>query len=290
MTQIPARIEFHQTRSFSDLLGVTFEFLRQHAKPLIRGWIFLVGPVALLASLADLYYYDLVGVDESRTAAEPDAVLKAIAFRGLGAFLAAYFTALMIWEYLLLYKEHGRTIEVDMLWPAMKRDFWFLLWTHVAFFIALIIGFILLVIPGIYLSVALSILPVVRLVERQGILEAMSRARRLISGFWWFTLGLIIVISIIQTVFGALLMGPQQILMFLLMLNRPETGDKAGFIDDHPVIALLAVGMGALAYFSYMLYSMTLTFHYFNLVERKEAPNLMDRVDRMGDAGMTGEV
>jgi uncharacterized membrane protein len=71
---------------------------------------------------------------------------------------------------------------------------WSLVFASVAMYVLIIIGFLLLILPGIYLSVAYRFtLPLIA--DKQlGIWEAMERSRRTVSKRWFKFLGLDIVI------------------------------------------------------------------------------------------------
>jgi hypothetical protein len=76
-----------------------------------------------------------------------------------------------------------------------------------AFLIAIVvgIGFILLVIPGVIFMVFLAVAVPAFIVERLGATDAMSRSWKLVSGNWWFTLGVIVVAGIIAAVVNGIL-------------------------------------------------------------------------------------
>lgn len=82
------------------------------------------------------------------------------------------------------------------------------LWLSIVAFVILVIAFIALIIPGIYLSVAFSVALPVLLVEQIGGFKALSRSFELTKGRWWPTLGTIfvatILIVVIQFIIGAI--------------------------------------------------------------------------------------
>lgn len=72
-----------------------------------------------------------------------------------------------------------------------------LLWVSILTAVVVIIGFICVIVPGIYLIVALWIaVPVLMAEDRRGF-AALGRSRALISGNWWHALGCIIVAAIV---------------------------------------------------------------------------------------------
>ncbi|HEX6845209.1 MAG TPA: hypothetical protein VF235_08860, partial [Actinomycetota bacterium] len=76
-----------------------------------------------------------------------------------------------------------------------------------AFLIAIVvgIGFILLIIPGVIFAVFLSMAVPAFIVERKGVTDAMSRSWNLVSGSWWFVLGVIVVAGILASIVTGIL-------------------------------------------------------------------------------------
>jgi hypothetical protein len=67
--------------------------------------------------------------------------------------------------------------------------------------LVLVIGFILIIVPGIYLYVALSVVAPVLIVEGKGAFDALGRSQELVKGRWWATfaallLGVIVVVLV----------------------------------------------------------------------------------------------
>jgi hypothetical protein len=81
---------------------------------------------------------------------------------------------------------------------SFARDRWLpLLGVSILFAVAVIVGFILIIIPGIYLLVALGLaVPVLMAEDRRG-LQALGRSRELVAGEWWHVLGCILVAGIV---------------------------------------------------------------------------------------------
>lgn len=71
-----------------------------------------------------------------------------------------------------------------------------LLWVTILTAVVVLIGFICLIIPGIFLAVSLAIaVPVLMAEDRRG-LAALRRARELVAGHWWHVLGVLVVAAV----------------------------------------------------------------------------------------------
>jgi hypothetical protein len=73
--------------------------------------------------------------------------------------------------------------------------------------IGLAIGFILLVIPGIWLYAAWSVSIPALVIERTGPFRSLGRSRRLVKGSWWRSAGVLVVSSVLALVVGGLIEG-----------------------------------------------------------------------------------
>jgi hypothetical protein len=91
---------------------------------------------------------------------------------------------------------------------ALRRLF-SVVWLQIVMTIGLILGFVALIIPGIYLYAAWSVAVPGLLIERRGAFRALGRSRRLVKGRWWPTAGVILVatimVGIVAGILGALL-------------------------------------------------------------------------------------
>ncbi|MDP6054529.1 MAG: hypothetical protein QF879_19485, partial [Candidatus Latescibacteria bacterium] len=160
---------------------------------------------------------------------------------------------------------------------------WFFTGQYVILIIVILVGFILLILPGLYLIIVLSIAPIIRIMERRAIFDSISRARQLMSGFWLKTFGLTIVLFIILLVLGGLLQAPSIVLTFLWTFNNIEAGSFSGNpADNYPLLAVVAAIGQALAVSVNMIPMVAYSLQYFNLRERKEAVSLMDKVESLG--------
>ena len=53
------RIEFYKVRDFGEVLTVTFDFVRENFKPLMKGWLYIAGPFALTSAVISIYSMDM---------------------------------------------------------------------------------------------------------------------------------------------------------------------------------------------------------------------------------------
>jgi hypothetical protein len=71
--------------------------------------------------------------------------------------------------------------------------------------IGIVIGFILLVVPGFYLMTIWSVVIPVVVLERLGVVESLGRSRSLVSGYGWTVFGVILMTFLINIVLSIVL-------------------------------------------------------------------------------------
>jgi hypothetical protein len=211
-------------------------------------------------------------------AANPDFESFAVPFLLYMLFAALSYIMITIvsYSYLSLYRERETgTFDIDDVWQKAKGSFWLIFFTGLGCIIIIMFGTILLIIPGIYLAVALSIIYMVRLEEKATFFDAVSRCTKLISGNWWFTFGFIIVLGFIQGFIGFILYIPNYVVMFALAFAGAD--GSSGSMGK--IIFILSSIVASLAILLYVISIIGVAFQYYNLVERKEAPGLYQQIE-----------
>ena len=270
------KIEFRKVRDFGALLGVTFDYIKQNIKLLFKSNLLIGSPFILLAGV-------FMGIYQSSIfnfRVQPEIEQFAIPFLFSMFFMMLSYLVIIIvtYSHLILYKNsEAGNFGIDDVWQNVKRNFWMILFTGIGYSILSFIGFVFLIVPGIYLSIALSIIFIVRLEERLNFFEAVSRCIKIVSGNWWFTFGIIIVVGMIQGFLGFILYVPNYIVTIFLAFAGVDsnTGDLG---------RVLYIISSIIATFGVLLYSIStiaIAFQYYNLVERKEAPGLVQQIEEI---------
>jgi len=134
--------------------------------------------------------------------------------------------------------------------------------------IAVAIGFVLLVVPGlavvfggVYLAVRWSLSVAAMMAEDIGPIRGMSRSWNLVSGQWWRTLGIILIVLIMRAIIGAAL-G----FLFGIIAGVAASGDIQ--------LAVVAVGSTILGAIISPLVTIAIVLLYFDLRVRKEGLDL----------------
>lgn len=128
----------------------------------------------------------------------------------------------------------GRTVD-----PGEALRFTFgrigpILWQAALMAVALIVAFVALVVPGIYLYAAWSLALPVLLIEGLGARKSLSRSRALVKGRWWPVAGVLLGATLM-----ALVVADGFALLVLAVIGRGSSVLSAAAITN----AAIAVGM-----------------------------------------------
>jgi hypothetical protein len=279
------KIIFPQARDFSEKLNDTFSFLRQNFRNLALSVLFTAGPFTLIGGI-------FLGLYQSKTLSsigsdvrDPFARLQNIF--GVEYFLGALFSfisiiivAIVVLEYIRLYNEDKtENYQWQDILPKLKSSFLSIFLFGVGYSIIVALASLLFVIPGIYMAIALSLLVYVKIYEDKSFFQAVSRCLDLIKGNWWATFGLLLVLSVVQSILSFVFQIPlliSTVLSTFQGVNNEGSGDTNIFLVISTIISTIG---------SHLLYVVPLTglcFQYFNLVEEKDASGLLSRIDSIG--------
>lgn len=283
--------DFRQERDFGAKIGATFEFLGAHWRPLGKCLVYFVLPLALVMGVAvgifQSQIFDTVGHIDS-AATRPGAMvltrnldrLSGTYWLGMGVMALTYLV-LMGTVYGYIYVRINLPAEEEVT-PALvgqqvRRLSPKFIVLSILVLLATMLGMILLFVPGIYLSVALSLAWAVQTFEGRGATDSIKRNLQLIRGKWWSTLGLSFVMSLIIGLLSLVFQLPTYLAMAGKMLHWSALGSDILMIFTS---TLASVGQMVL----YTPLFVALSFQYFNLVERKEGVGLRGLVDSLGTA------
>ena len=273
---VPSKIEFRKVRDFGGLLNVTFDYIKKNFKVLLKSNLLISAPFILLAGV----FMGLYQSSMFNFAVNYDLQQIGIPFL-LGMFfmiLSYLIITIVTYSHLMVYKQSETgVLDIDDIWQMVKKSFFMILFTGIGYTFVVGFGFIFLIIPGVYLSIALSLIFIVRLEEGLGFFDAVSRCIKLIKDNWWFTFGLIIVVGIIQGFLGFALYVPNYIVMIFVAFTGINS-ESSGLNRTLYIISSIISSLGALLY---VISTVAIAFQYYNLVERKEAPGLLQQIDEI---------
>ncbi len=275
-------INFKQERDFNGLISHTFDFIKQEFKPLGKALLTYAGPFVLVtAFLAAMYQSDLYSDPDTFNNSNPLKMFENIYspkyfFFILGSIVSNAILMLVVYNYVLLYVTKGKDgFEQEEIWKLVIQNFApvFLMIIAISFMIGF--GTLLFIIPGIYLAIAFSLVIFAKINENISFNEAMSRSMYLIKDSWWFTFGVLIVIYLIATFAGSIFLIPQMGLTMFYTFSL-ASGDFEGPSMFFTIVTVIGTFASTLIY---SIIYITTAFLYYSQVEKKEKPNLMNKID-----------
>ncbi len=284
------KTELHKTRDFAAKINATFEFIRENFKPLAMALLYIGGPFFLIQGIFNGFYNReailLNPMDGSGGLFNfYGDMLMWLGLMLISSILGYAASIVVVFEYFKLYEQKpaGETIAVSEVWEKFKETFVFVLLANIAVTIVVLIAFVFLVIPGIYLAVVLTLVTPIMIIERKSFGDAFGRSFSLITDKWWSTFGLLFITGLIAGFMGAIFTLPQFVFTIFTAIHRAQIGVSAVVpIWQEVFIMITSIVQTVGSSLLQAIIFIALGFQYFNLVERKEAKGLMTKLDQFG--------
>jgi hypothetical protein len=260
-------IDLNRFREFGDIITDTFVVIRQNFKPLFKSYIIICG----LFLVVDILISTVVNTDKGESPLlTPMGLLELL-------FDFVNYTALLLTtlSYLTLYKEKGnQPPDVVEVWGYFKYYFFRCFFTQITMTIAAVIGFLLCFIPFVYLAVVFALITPIMVIENGNLEYSFKKAFKMISGNWWFTFGIMLLVTIIILMVMLVLMLPPMIIYGgSQWLTGKSLGGTAGILQAITI---------NLCQVLWMIPIISSALIYFSLIEEKEANSLINRIKMFG--------
>lgn len=276
------RIELRQERDFSEKFNATFNFIKNNFKNYLWIMLVLIAPLAVVQSVFLNYFQGYItGFMGDSTFQSGGLDMGEFAGNLISMYLilllvfAVFYTWMqtVVMAYLKLYLDGTNPITVGAVAGLAAKKFFRILGLVVLIGIITILGFMLCIIPGIYISISLIMVPLIVFFEGDPAFEAFGRSFKLIKNNWWSTLGLMIVTSFIVGIMAFIFAIPQYVVTMFSVFNGEMPYNSVSYTIAGAVTGL---GTGLL----YPVIYIALAFQYFNLVEKKESTGLKQLIDQ----------
>lgn len=287
--------EFREERNFSQKINGVFDFLRQNYQYLGRGLLFIALPILLFSGA--VLAFATAEMVRNQSALQTENATNPLAIFTSGAYAETLYmylvraiipillnqtiVATVVYSYVVFYQKNGNDgqITVEMLIGEVKKNFLTVLVSNLGINLMVILAALFFLIPAIYIAIPLAFLVIVRLVENLSFGKAMSRCFELLKNEWWNTVGLILVIYIIQSVVSFVFQVPATAYQTTQMIT--SLSQSRNFEPDFLYTVLLTIGVVG-DQLVYTLMFLVISVQYFNLVEKREAKGLLSRIDSIG--------
>nr|WP_319400388.1 hypothetical protein [uncultured Carboxylicivirga sp.] len=282
---IDTDIDLNRKRDFSDVINVTFSFIKQEFS-LIFSSVAIYTIIPLLGTaILSVYYTNDSWSTYFKAIFNHSPVINPPNFTILFLMiLVSVISRVMImgitYEYLHLYTTKGRgNFTRSDVANAFAKDFVKILGYNIVVGIVVFFGVIFFVIPGIYLSVPLSFITVVLIVEKGSFSEVWNKCFSIIKNNWWLTFGLIIVMYFIISAMSMVFSIPITIYGAVKGI-AVATGGNSDM--DFGVLTVLSIISTLGSSWLYTMMYVMIGTHYYNLTSDKtQASTILDRINQI---------
>lgn len=282
-------IEFKKKRELGDILTDTFAFIRQNGKSLLSVLLKTSGIPFILLLLASAYYthssaniFDPVSI---RNGGMYNSGTLIIALFAMLATLLVFYALLFgtVLHYIKNYIDNKGNVDLEVVVQGVKKDFGNIIGLGILSGLITFFGFMLCVIPGIYLYVPMSLVFSILVFRGTSISDAINDSFLLIKNEWWITFATLFIIAMLIGVIGFVFSIPALIYTFTKTFTAASEGSLAdpSTMVDWVFIALNTLSSAA-QYILYIITAISTAFIYYNLNERKHATGALEQIDSLG--------
>ncbi|GJM61888.1 MULTISPECIES: hypothetical protein [Persicobacter] len=258
-------MNLRQVRSIDQRLDATFSFYKENFSGLLKIYSKTSLPLIVLGALLGLGNFSALV-----TASGGDNLISLIAsVGGIMVNVGSIIMALQTIVAMMFYQKNGTLGDSETVYAYAKDEFWAYVGISILLGFGVVLGFMFLIIPGIFLAVAWSVVLPAKIIEELGIGAAFSKSRYLVRDNWWNTFGFFIIIGLIVWVVGVLASLPLLAQMGLSIFSGIEVGLWAYVY--YPVMTVVSNLINMLT-----IVGMVLT--YYHLLAMKEPMGIEDEI------------
>jgi hypothetical protein len=259
-----------------EIIDASIQFFKQNWKPLLKAYLAICGLFwfsgLVVSAISQINTYQLIANGESQSKATYTGTYFASIIIGIVSQTLIMLTCL---SFMALYRDKGNTAPgVDEVWNYVKFYFFRFFGSYILLMLLMLGGFVLCVVPGIYLSTVIALMLTIMVIENGSLSYSYNRAFKLIKDKWWHTFGIVVLTFLLIAITIVLIIIPSEIIAaFIVFL----TGSHSYSI--YLIAANIAIHLGQ---FLYVLPFIALTLTYFSLAEQKEDASLLKRIEMLG--------
>jgi hypothetical protein len=264
-------IQFRKKREIGDILSDSFTFLKQEIKPLTKLFAVYVLPFIVIYAILQVYVQkDLMGKIDLN---DPDMILSNIKpifvnilFTSLFGLFVQSLLAGTYFTYIDFYIKKGKgNFEIHEISGALFTNSLLALGISLLFFIIVLSGIMLFILPGIFMANTLSLALFIVIFENKGIGFSFSRSWSLVSTQWWNTLLINLLGLLIIWVTSLFFSIPAMIAGFTSTFASMQQGGAI----EYPFWYWLMMGIStSISTLTIVILFTFIALQYFNLNER----------------------
>ena len=288
-------INFKKERDLGAIISDTFAFVREEYKTIFRLYLKHVGWLLLLIVAASAYYqYESLSITVDLT--EPGSqneLIDLFASAGLAVLILSIvslaYSALSILTINSIIKSYVKNqgeIKEEDVKSYIGQFFWRTLGSLIVVAILVFIGFLLCILPGVYLIVPLSLIFSVVVFQEKSFSDAFSECFQLIKQNWWITFATLLIISILISIIGVVFQIPIIVMSAMeAVVSINEGSDAVGTsqLASNWLYMTFYVIASIAQYILSLITVISIAFIYFNLNEIHHKTGTLEDIDRIGE-------
>ena len=304
---MPKKILIRVDRDFGDLIGDGMKVVFRNLKPIIHAVMWYAFPFIAIAMILMIVTgsYRMLIMPDDEVVNDLFAFFSSFSIIGIGLALGFVMINLIVYGALIEFDENDGEVTFEGIQSYIHSN-----WKNYLVSVlvqAAVFGLIIILMVGsiaispllfgitylfgiillMYFYNILQFLGIVRLEEDLNVPDGINRCFYLLKNNWWSTFGVILVSSFI----GSILMYAF-ILPISVILGFLSAMEVSGSGEDHSLWINILSGAFVILYaligiLSNMYLAGVRGLKYFDLVERKEARNLIKEIELIGDSGQS---
>ncbi len=276
----------YRKRDFGEKINAVFQYIGLHFRSLLMALLYIVGPVAIATAIASSVTMTNILQATAGEQADPSNPYAGLMLMGRlfspAYWLTLFFSiltnvAVILTTYAHVHRtENGQSVAVADLWEDLQPQIGRMIGFTLLMSIITSIGFIVLLIPGLYIGVVLSTGFAVTYFEKSSFGTTWSRCFALMRDNWWSTFGYLLVMLLIVVIIGLVFTLPSGLFGFLSAAKLlPGNGLPLWFIIANTIALIGRALINSVLY-------LAVAFQYGNLVEQNENVSLYSAINTIG--------
>ncbi|MGA8852774.1 MAG: hypothetical protein WB492_01220 [Christiangramia sp.] len=280
-------IEFKRQRELGEILEVTFKFLRENYKPAGKIFLKLVGPAFVLLIAAVTYYaWATLGV----SLISPQGINNSNFIISAGLLILAYLLYVTsmtgaVYHIIFSYIKNKGTIVASEVSAGLKADFGKILLVTFISWVLVFAGTLLLILPGIYLAIPVSLATAIVVFRRENAMDSISDCFQLVKDNWWMTFASVFCIGLIVYLISLVFQLPAIFYFIIRAFTSASEGSATANVEDFFGVGYIIINAFT-SILQYLIYSITpigMAFIYFNLNEKQNFTGTYEAIQNLGN-------
>lgn len=284
-------INFKRKRELGDIITDTFKFLRRNFKAVFRNLFKIAGIPFLLFVIATAYNgytsfgsSSLLDVNNPFSAFDSVSVLISTLLVYIAVFVFMIALQVSVLSTVKSYIANDGIIDDNEVLATVKEKLGDIALAGLGKTVLSVIGFLLCVIPGIYIAIPFFLIFPILIFENKKAGDVFSACFDLVKDNWWITFATVFILGLLWYVISIIFSLPSMIYIWIQMFTSMQEGslsDTSGMFDMGTVI--LTVVASSLQYIAYVFMPIGAAFIYYNLNEQKNQTGTLEQIDRLGE-------